>query len=43
MLHHVITFDEKLQNWPDLVISYKVIIGTKLFWLDIMKMYLKSN
>ncbi len=27
MLHHAITFDEKLQNWPTLVISYKVFKG----------------
>ncbi len=30
MLHHV-TFDEKWENWPILVISYKLIWGTNIF------------
>ncbi len=31
MLHHVITFDEKWQNLPTWVISYKVIRDGKTF------------
>ncbi len=31
MLHHTVTFDEKWENLPTLVISYKVTIGTNNF------------
>ncbi len=30
MLHCVVTFDEKWENISNLVISYRVIIGTKM-------------
>ncbi len=29
MLHCIVTFDEKWQNWPTLAISYNIIRGTK--------------
>ncbi len=37
VLHRVVTFNEKLQNLPTLVISHKLSRGTKI--LDIMKLW----
>ncbi len=38
MLCHVVKFNEKLENIPNVVISYKVIRGTyTVFKLNIMK------
>ncbi len=40
ILHHVVTFDEKWQNWPILVISHtKLLEALKYLWLDIMKIF----